>query len=157
MHCIKNAQGVVTGFHLGEVVDLLKTRVSVFARLDCLCLAQERLQLGFDYFKSYDYCIGLPAKRQLIEASSVFLPCSNLTHTPCSSHTGLPYLSAKAVESIKNVILSPSPLLFLSLAGEYAAQGHLPTHPGKTRTSGESAVPQRWYIIRHNVRHDASY
>lgn len=29
----KNAQGVVTGFHLGEVVDLLKTRVSVFARL----------------------------------------------------------------------------------------------------------------------------
>lgn len=65
------------------------------------------------------------------------------------SHAGrvcLPYLSAKAVEGDEKCYsFFSSSSLFLSLAGEYAAQGHLPAHPGKTRTAGESEVPQRWY------------
>lgn len=99
---------------------------------------------------------GLPAKYHLIEASSVSPQRSartNLTHIfrfhSCPSHAGrvcLPYLSAKAVqcdEKCYSLFFSHS--LFLSLAGEYAAQGHLPAHPGKTWTAGESEVPQRWY------------
>lgn len=80
------------------------------------------------------------------------LACSYLTHIfrfhSWPSHSGrvcLPYLSAKAFKHDEKCYSFFSQSLFLTLAGEYAAQGHLPAHPGKTWTAGESEVPQRWY------------
>ncbi len=147
----KTGQGVVMGFHLGEVVDLLKSSG------DCLFVSRSGTPPAWVWlFQKLWLLHGLPAKQQLIEASTVSPQWSartNSTHIfsfhSCPSHAGrvcLPYLSAKAVQcDEKCYSLFFSHLLFLSLAGEYAAQGHLPAHPGKTRTAGESEVPQRWY------------
>lgn len=119
MYCIKenkNVQGVVTGFHSGEVVDLLKSISVCQSSGDCLFVSRSGTPPAWVWlFQKLWLLHGLPTKCQLKEASSVS------PHWP--AHTWHTYLGSipgpvtlvesvshiclqKLLSTMKNVILS---------------------------------------------------